>query len=203
MPLPLHAVRVQRCGHLALFLNEEPSKTAVWLPCSGHVQEQKRLPPRLADMSPCGSRGSRQRRGFLLRARLCLVMHACLCLCRFRQRGQHVNACLLVFVLHACLCPCSGLCMHCPFLSLCLCPCAPCMFNLSCPAHAWMPGIVLCLALLAHAGPALGPSLPSSCSIPAGLAFALSIIILLLFYYSWNGGRAEAVCAGGKGVRMR
>ena len=22
-------------------------------------------------------------------------------------------------------------------------------------------------------------------------------------YYSWNGGRAEAVCAGGKGVRMR
>jgi hypothetical protein len=25
----------------------------------------------------------------------------------------------------------------------------------------------------------------------------------LPFYYSWNGGRAEAMCAGGKGVRMR
>ena len=24
-----------------------------------------------------------------------------------------------------------------------------------------------------------------------------------IIYYSWNGGRAEAVCAGGKGVRMR
>jgi hypothetical protein len=91
------------------FPNKEPSKTTVWLPCSGHVQEQKRLPPRLADMGPCGSRGSRQRRGFLLRACLCLVMHSYLCLCRFQQRGQHDNACLLVFVLHACLCLCSGL----------------------------------------------------------------------------------------------
>ena len=26
---------------------------------------------------------------------------------------------------------------------------------------------------------------------------------VLLFHYSWNGGRTEAVCAGGKGVRMR
>jgi hypothetical protein len=25
----------------------------------------------------------------------------------------------------------------------------------------------------------------------------------IIIYYSWNGGRAEAVCAGGKGVRMR
>ena len=29
------------------------------------------------------------------------------------------------------------------------------------------------------------------------------IIIIIIIYYSWNGGRAEAVCAGGKGVRMR
>ena len=28
-------------------------------------------------------------------------------------------------------------------------------------------------------------------------------IIIIIIYYSWNGGRAEAVCAGGKGVRMR
>jgi hypothetical protein len=26
---------------------------------------------------------------------------------------------------------------------------------------------------------------------------------IIIIYYSWNGGRAEAVCAGGKGVRMR
>ena len=26
---------------------------------------------------------------------------------------------------------------------------------------------------------------------------------VIIIYYSWNGGRAEAVCAGGKGVRMR
>jgi hypothetical protein len=28
-------------------------------------------------------------------------------------------------------------------------------------------------------------------------------LLLFIIYYSWNGGRAEAVCAGGKGVRMR
>ena len=33
---------------------------------------------------------------------------------------------------------------------------------------------------------------------PRGLAY-----IIIIIYYSWNGGRAEAVCAGGKGVRMR
>ena len=27
--------------------------------------------------------------------------------------------------------------------------------------------------------------------------------VIIIIYYSWNGGRAEAVCAGGKGVRMR
>ena len=39
--------------------------------------------------------------------------------------------------------------------------CSPCMFNLSYSARARMPGIVLCLALLAHAGPAGHPPLPS------------------------------------------
>ena len=29
------------------------------------------------------------------------------------------------------------------------------------------------------------------------------ITIIIIIYYSWNGGRAEAVCAGEKGVRMR
>jgi hypothetical protein len=42
------------------FSNKEPSKTTVWLPCSGHVQEQKKLPPRLDDKSNCILRGSRQ-----------------------------------------------------------------------------------------------------------------------------------------------
>ena len=32
---------------------------------------------------------------------------------------------------------------------------------------------------------------------------ANSILYISFIYYSWNGGRAEAVCAGGKGVRMR
>jgi hypothetical protein len=29
------------------------------------------------------------------------------------------------------------------------------------------------------------------------------IIIIIYYLFSWNGGRAEAVCAGGKEVRMR
>jgi hypothetical protein len=28
-------------------------------------------------------------------------------------------------------------------------------------------------------------------------------LFIIIIYYSWNGGRAEAACAGGKGVRMR
>jgi hypothetical protein len=39
--------------------------------------------------------------------------------------------------------------------------CFPCMFTLSCPARARLPGIVLCLALLAPARPALCPQSPS------------------------------------------
>ena len=30
-----------------------------------------------------------------------------------------------------------------------------------------------------------------------------TVIIIIIIYYSWNGGRAEAVCAGEKRVRMR
>jgi hypothetical protein len=45
-------------------------------------------------------------------------------------------------------------------LCLCLCPCVGSMFPLYCPGRARMPGIVLCLALLAPAGLALSP-LPS------------------------------------------
>jgi hypothetical protein len=37
---------------------------------------------------------------------LVFVLHACLCLCRLLQRGQHDDACLLVFVMHACSCLC-------------------------------------------------------------------------------------------------
>jgi hypothetical protein len=64
------------------FSNKEPSKTTVWLPCSGHFQEQKRLPPRLADESnhSLQGQGSRQKGG------LCCV-RACVC-----------DACVLVFV---------------------------------------------------------------------------------------------------------
>jgi hypothetical protein len=62
------------------FSNKEPSKTSVWLPCSGHVQEQKRPPPRLADESNSSLPESRQNGG------LCCV-RACVC-----------DACVLVFV---------------------------------------------------------------------------------------------------------
>ena len=64
------------------FSNKEPSKTTVWLPCSRHVQEQKRLPPRLADESnhSLQGQGSRQKGG------LCCV-RACVC-----------GACALMFV---------------------------------------------------------------------------------------------------------
>ena len=55
------------------FLNKEPSKPTVWLPCSGHVQEQKRLPLRLANDSTRGLQGSRLPQGFMLRACLCGV----------------------------------------------------------------------------------------------------------------------------------
>ena len=88
-----YAVRVDRCGLLRMgrhavaaprgsnekvwppcsFSNKEPSKTTVWLPCSGHVQEQKRLPPRLANDSNRGLQGRRLLWGFMLRACLCGV----------------------------------------------------------------------------------------------------------------------------------
>ena len=88
------------------FLNKEPSKPTVWLPCSGHVQEQKRLPPRLANDSTRGLHGRHLLWGFMLRACLCGVRarvdagscreanmtlsdclcHACLCLCCMRAR---------------------------------------------------------------------------------------------------------------------
>ena len=91
------------------FSNKEPSKTTVCLPCSGHVQEQKRLPPRLANNSNRSLQARRLLRGFMLRACLCLCgMHAsfgagsckeaymtlcacscraCLCLCCMRARA--------------------------------------------------------------------------------------------------------------------
>ena len=43
-----------------------------------------------------------------------------------------------------------------------------------------------------------------SCRCPKSSVLCTRLSTLYLFiYYSWNGGRAEAVCAGGKGVRMR
>jgi hypothetical protein len=39
--------------------------------------------------------------------------------------------------------------------------------------------------------------------VPAGIWYVASKFIIIIIYYSWNGGRAEAACAGGKGVRMR
>ena len=46
------------------------------------------------------------KKGVYVACVLVFVMHACLCLCRLLQRGQHDDACLLVFVMHACSCLC-------------------------------------------------------------------------------------------------
>ena len=63
---------------------------------------------------------------------------ACLLfLYKFRQRGQHDDACLLVFVLHACFCLCSGLSHALPFPVSVPLP----MFNV-------LPACSPCLALL-------------------------------------------------------
>jgi len=81
------------------FSNKEPSKTSVWLPCSGHVQEQKRLPPRLANDSNRGLQGRRLLWGFMLRACLSGVrarVHAGSC----REANMTLSDCLC----HACLC---------------------------------------------------------------------------------------------------
>ena len=83
------------------FSNKEPSKTTVCLPCSGHVQEQKRLPPWLANDSTCGLQGSRLPWGFMLRACLCGVrarVHAGSC----SEANMTLSDCLC----HACLCLC-------------------------------------------------------------------------------------------------
>ena len=118
-----YAVRVHRCGLLRMgrhavaapcgsnekvwppcsFSNKEPSKTTVWLPCSGHVQEQKRLPPRLANNSNRSLQGRRLLRGFMLRACLCLCgMHACFGAGSCSEAYMTLCACLC----RACLCLC-------------------------------------------------------------------------------------------------
>ena len=83
------------------FSNKEPSKTSVWLPCSGHVQEQKRLPPWLANDSTCGLQGSRLPWGFMLRACLCGV-RACVHAGSCHEANMTLSDCLC----HACLCLC-------------------------------------------------------------------------------------------------
>ena len=83
-------------------LNEEPSRTPVWLPCSGYVHVSpgtKEANSKTCRHEPPQPSREQTNKGFLLRARLCLVnlvSHACLCLCRFRLRGHHDDACMLV-----------------------------------------------------------------------------------------------------------
>ena len=69
------------------FSNKEPSKTAVWLPCPGHVQEPKRLPPRIPDESNRSPPGSRQKGG------LCCV-RACVCAGSGNETNMTIRACL-------------------------------------------------------------------------------------------------------------
>jgi hypothetical protein len=125
------AVRVHRCGLLRMgrhavaapcgsnekvwppcsFSNKEPSKTTVWLPCSGHVQEQKRLPPRLANDSNRSLQGRRLLWGFMLRAclRLC-GMHACFIAGSCSEAYMTLCACSC----RACLCLCCMRARACP-----------------------------------------------------------------------------------------
>ena len=93
------------------FSNKEPSKTTVWLPCSGHVLEQKRLPPRLADESNRDLQGSRLTRGFMLRACLCLCgMHPSIGAGSCSETNMTLCACLC----RACLCLCCMRARACP-----------------------------------------------------------------------------------------
>ena len=98
------------------FLNKEPSKPTVWLPCSGHVQEQKRLPPRLANDSTRGLHGRHLLWGFMLRA----------CLCGVRARvaaGSCNEANMTLRVVPACACAaCVPMCsLHVPPVLPCSC----------------------------------------------------------------------------------
>ena len=93
------------------FSNKEPSKTTVCLPCSGHVQEQKRLPPRLANNSNRSLQARRLLRGFMLRACLCLCgMHACFGAGSCKEAYMTLCACSC----RACLCLCCMRARTCP-----------------------------------------------------------------------------------------
>ena len=65
-------VRTRLSTFGSLFSRTKSRPRPMWLPGSGHVQEQKRLPPRLADESNRSLPGSRQNGGFG-------CMRACVC----------------------------------------------------------------------------------------------------------------------------
>ena len=100
--LPLHGVRAQRCGHLVLFRTKSRPRPRCGSPVPdikrGYLQE---FPTR----ATAALQGA-AKKGVYVACVLVFVMHACLCLCRLLQRGQHDDTCLFVFVMHArsCLC---------------------------------------------------------------------------------------------------
>ena len=80
---------VQDQGVAALFRTCPGTIEATSKTCRREQPQPSREPPK---------------RGVYVACVLVFVMHACLCLCRLLQRGQHDDACLLVFVMHACSC---------------------------------------------------------------------------------------------------
>jgi hypothetical protein len=108
LPLPLHAVRVQRCGHLVLFRTKSrprPRCGSLFRTCPGTKEAtskaRQRQQPRPSRMTP--------NTGVYVACVPVSLRHACLYRCRLLQRDQHdavclLVSCLLVFVLHACSC---------------------------------------------------------------------------------------------------
>ena len=95
--LPLHGVRAQRCGHLVLFRTKSRPRPRCGSPVPdmsrnkrGYLQD---LPTRAT--TAFKDKGA-AKKGVYVACVLVFVMHACLCLCRLLQRGQHDDACVLV-----------------------------------------------------------------------------------------------------------
>jgi hypothetical protein len=103
--LPLHGVRAQRCGHLVLFRTKSRPRLRCGSPVPDMSRNKRGFLQDLPTRATTAFKGA-AKKGVYVPCVLVFVMHACLCLSRLLQRGQHDDACLLVFVMHASSCLC-------------------------------------------------------------------------------------------------
>jgi hypothetical protein len=99
--LPLQGVRAQRCGHLVPFRTKSRPRPRCGSPVPDMSRNKRGYLQDLPMRATAAFQGA-AKKGVSVACVLVFVMHACLCLCRLLQRGQHDAACLLVFVMHAC-----------------------------------------------------------------------------------------------------